>query len=98
MWVFLATEILFFGGLFCGYTIYRNLYLSGFVAGSHLLDVRFGATNTGILILSSLTMALGVHAAQLGRRKPLIVFLILTILLALAFICITLSFRCRPDS
>ena len=97
MWVFLATEILFFGGLFCGYTIYRNLYLAGFVAGSHLLDVRFGATNTGILILSSLTMALAVHAAQLGRRKALIVFLISTMLLGLAFIGIKLTFEWRHD-
>src|SRR5438094_5041153 len=97
MWVFLATQILFFGGLFCGYTIYRNLYLSGFVAGSHLLDVRFGATNTAVLILSSLTMALAVHAAQLGRRKALIVFLILTMLLGLAFIGIKLTFEWRHD-
>src|SRR5947207_2748323 len=97
MWVFLATEVLFFGGLFCGYTIYRNLYLPGFVAGSHLLDVRFGATNTAILILSSLTMALAVHAAQLGQRKRLILFLILTMILGLAFIGIKLTFEWRHD-
>jgi cytochrome c oxidase subunit 3 len=97
MWVFLATEIMFFGGLFCGYTIYRNLYLSGFVAGSHLLDVRFGAANTAVLILSSLTMALAVHAAQLGRQKALITFLICTIVLGLTFIGIKLAFEWRHD-
>jgi len=52
MWVFLATEVLFFGGLFASYTVYRALYLPGFEIGSHLLDVRFGATNTCLLYTS----------------------------------------------
>jgi cytochrome c oxidase subunit III len=86
MWVFLVTEIMFFGGLFCAYTIYRSLYLEGFVAGSHILNVKLGATNTTVLIASSLTMALAVHAAQLGKRKALITFLLLTILLGLVFL------------
>ena len=97
MWVFLATEIMFFGGLFCGYTVYRNLYLPGFEAGSRLLDVRFGAANTAILILSSLTMALAVHAAQTGRRKTLILFLVCTMVLGLTFIGIKLVFEWRHD-
>ncbi len=73
MWVFLVTEILFFGGLFAAYAIYRSLYLPGFEAGSRLLDVKLGATNTAVLIGSSLTMAMAVHAAQTGKRKALIV-------------------------
>jgi len=97
MWVFLATEIMFFGGLFCGYTVYRNRYLPGFEAGSRLLDVRFGAANTAILILSSLTMALAVHAAQMGRRRTLIIFLLCTMVLGLTFIGIKLVFEWRHD-
>src|SRR5471032_3537323 len=61
MLVFLATEVLFFGGLFASYTVYRALYLPGFEIGSHLLDVRFGAANTAVLICSSLTMALAIR-------------------------------------
>jgi cytochrome c oxidase subunit 3 len=86
MWAFLATEIMFFGGIFAGYTIYRSLYLAAFTAGSHLLDVRLGAVNTAVLIGSSLTMALAVRSAQLGRRQAIVVFLILTILLGSVFL------------
>jgi cytochrome c oxidase subunit 3 len=86
MWVFLVTEVLFFGGLFAAYTIYRALYLPGFEAGSRLLDIRFGAINTAVLIGSSLTMALAVHAAQTGKRKALVVCLILTMILGAAFL------------
>ncbi len=97
MWMFLATEIMFFGGMFAGYAIYRELYLPGFIAGSRLLDVRFGATNTAVLIASSLTMALAVHAAQTGRRKALITFLLLTMLLGLAFLGIKFTFEWSRD-
>ena len=86
MWVFLATEVMFFGGLFAGYSIYRSLYLTAFEAGSRLLDVRLGATNTAVLIGSSLTMALAVRSAQLGRRKALVLFLLLTIALGSVFL------------
>jgi cytochrome c oxidase subunit III len=86
MWVFLVTEILFFGGLFASYAIYRSLYLPGFEAGSRLLDVKLGATNTAVLIGSSLTMALAVHAAQTGKRKALIFFLLLTMVLGAVFL------------
>ncbi len=86
MWVFLATEIMFFGGIFAAYTIYRGLYLPAFEFGSRLLDIKLGTTNTAILIASSLTMALAVHAAQTGKRKALIVFLFLTMALGLAFL------------
>ena len=66
MWAFLLTEIMFFGGLFVGYTVYRTAYLPGFIEGSHHLDVLIGTLNTAILMSSSLTMALAVHAAQEG--------------------------------
>jgi cytochrome c oxidase subunit 3 len=97
MWVFLVTEIMFFGGLFAGYAIYRHLYLPGFEAGSRLLDVRFGAANTVVLIGSSLTMALAVRAAQLNRRRALIICLILTMLLGLVFIGVKLNFEWAHD-
>jgi cytochrome c oxidase subunit 3 len=97
MWIFLATEVMFFGGLFAGYTIYRNLYLPGFEAGSHMLNVTIGATNTAVLICSSLTMALAVRAAQMGKRKALVTFLILTIALGLAFVIIKLTLEWRHD-
>jgi cytochrome c oxidase subunit 3 len=86
MWVFLVTEIMFFGGIFAGYTIYRSLYLPAFEFGSRLLDIRLGATNTAVLIASSLTMALAVHAAQTGKRKALILFLLLTMALGATFL------------
>ena len=97
MWVFLATEVMFFGGLFTGYTIFRTLYLPGFVAGSHHLNVTIGAINTAILICSSLTMALGVHAAQLGKRKPLMAYLVSTMVLGIAFILIKILLEWRHD-
>jgi len=86
MWLFLSTEILFFGGMFAGYTVYRNIHLAGFVAGSHILNIKLGATNTAVLIGSSLTMALAVHAAQRGKRTALMTFLVLTMLLGLIFL------------
>src|SRR4029434_11303928 len=69
MWVFLATEVLFFGGMFLAYAIYRAWYTAAFAAASHELDITLGTINTVVLITSSLTMALAVHAAQLGQRK-----------------------------
>jgi cytochrome c oxidase subunit 3 len=86
MWVFLVTEIMFFGGLFLAYVIYRSLFPTVFIAGSHHLDIRLGGVNTAILICSSLTMALAVRGAQLGDRKNLTLFIILTMILGLAFL------------
>jgi cytochrome c oxidase subunit 3 len=86
MWVFLVTEVLFFGGLFLVYTVYRSLYPDAFIAASHDLDVTLGTINTGVLITSSLTMALAVHAAQLGRRKTLMLFLVATMILGSVFL------------
>jgi cytochrome c oxidase subunit III len=86
MWVFLVTEVLFFGGLFATYAIYRSWYPEAFAAASHELDVTLGTINTVVLITSSLTMALAVHAAQLGERKLLMGFLILTMILGTVFL------------
>ncbi len=88
MWIFLATEIMFFGGIFAGYTIYRGLYTTAFETGSHLLNAKIGAFNTGVLICSSLTMALAVHAAQMGKRKQLMAFLVSTMILGGIFLYI----------
>ncbi len=86
MWVFLVTEIMFFGGLFLAYTVYRNLYYPGFSAGSAHLNIAMGAGNTAVLIGSSLTMALAVHYAALGKRNATVIFLIATILLGGVFL------------
>ena len=86
MWVFLITEIMFFGGLFLTYTVNRAAYPAAFAQGSHYLNVRLGTINTAVLICSSLTMALAVYASQVGRRKMLVGFLSLTILLGLVFL------------
>lgn len=86
MWTFLITEILFFGGLFAAYVVYRTRFPEAWAAGSHHLDITLGAVNTAILIGSSLTMALGVHSSQIGRNRLLIAFLILTVVLGSAFL------------
>jgi cytochrome c oxidase subunit 3 len=86
MWVFLLTEVMFFGGLFAGYIVYRTAYPEAWAAGSNTLDVMLGGVNTAVLICSSLTMALAVHAAQTGNRKLIILFLILTIVFGSVFL------------
>ncbi len=86
MWLFLATEIMFFGGMFCAYLIYRYSYYNEFAAGSRSLDLKWGTINTAVLICSSLTVALGVRAAQMGKRKLLVVLLLLTIVFGLTFL------------
>jgi cytochrome c oxidase subunit 3 len=86
MWVFLVTEVLFFGGLFLVYTVYRSLYPDAFIAASHELDVTLGTINTAVLITSSLTMALAVHAAQVGQRKTLMLLLVATMVLGGIFL------------
>ena len=86
MWWFLATEVMFFGGLFCAYLIYRLMYFPEFGAASKTLDVKLGATNTAVLICSSLTVVLAVWAAQTGRRMMLVGNLALTLVLGLVFL------------
>jgi cytochrome c oxidase subunit 3 len=86
MWVFLTTEILFFGGMFLAYSIYRHAYPGAFAAASHEMIVWAGTINTTVLITSSLTMALAVHAAAAGQRRALLLFLTITILLGFVFL------------
>ena len=86
MWVFLVTEVMFFGGMFTGYAAYRFRYHEAFMAGSNHLDILLGGINTAVLILSSLTMAMAVHAAQLSKRRALMVYLVLTMLLGSTFL------------
>jgi cytochrome c oxidase subunit III len=86
MWVFLVTEILFFGGLFLTYTVYRHWYPAAFAAASHEMIVWAGTLNTVVLITSSLTMALAVNAAQEGKRRTLMMFLIATMVLGCVFL------------
>jgi cytochrome c oxidase subunit 3 len=86
MWVFLATEVLFFGGAFLAYSYYRFWYPNEFIAGSHHLDVMLGGINTAVLLTSSLTMVLAVNAAQTDRRGLLALYLFLTMLLGTTFL------------
>ncbi len=86
MWLFLVTEIMFFGGLFLAYVVYRRAYSEAFLLGSNTLDVLLGGINTAVLICSSLTMALAIWAAQVNRRKWIVLFLIATIVLGAVFL------------
>ena len=80
MWLFLITEIMFFGGMFAVYTVYRSWYPDVFAIASSSLNEIIGALNTGVLLLSSFTMVMAVRAGQLGQRKAIVIFLILTLL------------------
>ena len=86
MWIFLATEVMFFGGLFCAYLIYRRWYFGDFAAASKSIDAFLGGINTAVLICSSLTVVLAIWAAQTARRGLLILMLILTMLFGLTFL------------
>jgi cytochrome c oxidase subunit 3 len=85
MWVFLATEVLFFGGLFLAYTISRARYPDAFTAASHHTEVVIGGANTAILLFSSTLMALAVRAAELRHRTQLVWFLLGTALFGILF-------------
>jgi len=86
MWLFLLTEIMFFGGLFFAYLLYRNWYYDAFVAASNQLSIPLGASNTAILITSGFFMALAVWAAEVRKKTLLVIFLIFTIVFGLAFL------------
>jgi cytochrome c oxidase subunit III len=88
MWLFLLTEVMFFGGLFTAYLILRNWYYPAFVEGSHHLSIFWGTSNTAVLILSSFTLAMGVWCAETRRKNALVAFLSLTFFLGLVFLCI----------
>ena len=86
MWIFLVTEVLFFGGMFTAYVVYRSTYRRAFEGASNLLDLTLGTVNTAVLICSSLTMALAVWASGAGKKKATILFLVGTILLGGVFL------------
>ncbi len=86
MWMFLLTEIMFFGGLFCAYLVYRASYYQAFVEGSQKMNIWLGATNTAVLICSSLSMALGVRAAQMGKPKLMAGLLVITMIFGCGFL------------
>jgi len=86
MWVFLLTEILFFGGLFMAYLLYRTWYFEAFAEASKTVSIFWGALNTAVLIGSSLTMALAVRSAQTNKRNATVTWLILTMILGTVFL------------
>jgi len=86
MWLFLATEVMMFGGLFFAYTLYRWKFPEAYHAGSEHLMIVWGTANTFVLLFSSLTMALAVHAAAEGNRRALVGWLFVTWLLGAAFL------------
>jgi hypothetical protein len=88
MWLFLVTEIMFFGGMFCAYLIYRLAHFNAFAAGSQQLNIWMGAINTAVLIVSSVTVVLAVKAAEAGKRKLLVGYLVVTVLLGLTFLVV----------
>ena len=99
MWVFLVTEIMFFGGMFFAYTLYRRAFPDAFASASNHLDLTLGTVNTVVLICSSLTMALAVHCTQVGKRQLQILFLIFTIVLGLTFLGIKgVEYKDKYDS
>lgn len=85
MWLFLVTEVLMFGGLFVAYAIFRGLYPEMFHEAAKMLSVGMGATNTAVLITSSLTMVLAVTATQRGQRDKALLYLLVTVLLSCVF-------------
>ena len=88
MFVFLLTELMMFGGLFCAYLVYRTLYFPAFQEGSRHMDLTIGAVNTAVLICSSLTMALGVQAAQKGLNKTTVRYMLVTMLFGCTFLAL----------
>jgi cytochrome c oxidase subunit 3 len=86
MWVFLVTEIMFFGGMFLAYTLYRYKYPEAFASASNHLDIILGGVNTVVLIFSSFTMAMAVFFTQVGKQRNTIVCLLLTIVLGATFL------------
>jgi cytochrome c oxidase subunit III len=88
MWVFLVTEIMFFGGLFASYVVYRALYPMAFAVASQALDIKLGTINTAVLLVSSFTMVVAVFGSQTGSRRMLVGGLAMTIALGVVFLVI----------
>ncbi|MDA0712851.1 MAG: cytochrome c oxidase subunit 3 family protein [bacterium] len=88
MWLFLATEILLFGGLFVSYAIFHNLHPELFKAAHKYLDVQMGAINTVVLLFSSLTVVLAIHAAEKNNTRMIVINLLITLVCAAIFLCV----------
>ncbi len=88
MWVFLVTEVMFFGGLFMAYIVYRHMYPHAWVEASAELNWKLGGLNTGVLICSSITMALAVRAAMIGNRTQQLINIALTSILGATFLVV----------
>ncbi len=97
MWVFLASEVLIFAGLFLAYAIYKTMFPEEFQAGTAHQSVLIGTVNTAVLLASSLTMALAVRAAQLGVRGQQVLFLSLTLGLGTLFLVLKLTLEWAHD-
>jgi cytochrome c oxidase subunit III len=85
MWIFLVTEVMFFGGIMLAYTINRHTYFHAFAMGSNTLSLKLGGINTVVLLASSFTMAMAVWSSQVGKQKLIPMFLTLTIILGFVF-------------
>ena len=88
MWAFIVQEIMFFGGMFVAYTVYRYKYFDAFAEGSNHLPIELGALNTAILIASSFTMAMAVRCAQQGVKNSLLRWLLATMGLGVTFLAV----------
>lgn len=88
MWIFLATEVMFFGGLFAGFAVYRMYYTRGFTEGSAEMEIVLGAVNTAVLITSSLMMALSVYSISVGNQLRTYLYLLATVFFGLIFLAI----------
>lgn len=88
LWVFLASEVLFFGALLLSYTVYRSLYPVAFQTASHESNILYGSINTGLLLTSSFFMTVALHASQGRRRGLLLLFLLVTAALGFAFLAV----------
>jgi cytochrome c oxidase subunit III len=86
MWIFLATEVMFFGGLFAAFSVYRMYYTRGFNEGSADMNILLGSINTAVLITSSLTMALAIRSAALGKNTWAYLLLLATAFIGLVFL------------
>lgn len=95
-WLFLATEVLLFGGIFCGYAIFRVLYPAAWAEGSHSLDWKIGCFNTAVLLISSYTMAVSIYCVQTNKIARARMNLLVTFLLGLMFVLIKLAFEYTP--
>jgi cytochrome c oxidase subunit III len=96
MWLFLATEVLLFAGMFCAYAVFRMLHPEAWTNGSHYLDWKWGLLNTVVLLVSSFTIAMSIHNAQKNQQGWLKFNLIFTILCAILFVVIKLTFEYTP--